>query len=103
MIMKKVVEKCISKKKPLVYNKNHDLQYSTRSILDIFNKMSDKKKILVDELGFAAMRHILSLNVMHKLLKKLANSLDLYNSSLDTQYEKIKITHDKIRNALGLA
>jgi len=34
--------------------------------------MSDEKKAFVKELGFGAMKHIPSLNVTHKLLKKLA-------------------------------
>ncbi|KAL4329671.1 hypothetical protein AHAS_Ahas13G0323400 [Arachis hypogaea] len=42
------------------------------------------------------------LNVTHKPLKELANLFYLYNSSLDTRYEKIKITPIKITDALGL-
>ncbi|KAL4375250.1 hypothetical protein AHAS_Ahas05G0263000 [Arachis hypogaea] len=48
------------------------------------------------------MKHFSSLNVTHKLLKELANSFDLYNSSLDTRCGKIRITPTKIRDALGL-
>ncbi|KAL4276623.1 hypothetical protein AHAS_Ahas20G0225700 [Arachis hypogaea] len=64
--------------------------------------MSDEKKNRVDKLGFGTMKHISGLNVTHKLLKKLANSFDLYNSSLYTRYEKIKITSNKIRDVLDL-
>ncbi|KAL4288268.1 hypothetical protein AHAS_Ahas19G0269200 [Arachis hypogaea] len=52
--------------------------------------MSDDKKAIVEELEFAAIRHIPALNVSHKLLKKLAYSFDLYNNTLDTRKESKK-------------
>ncbi|KAL4294645.1 hypothetical protein AHAS_Ahas18G0248800 [Arachis hypogaea] len=48
------------------------------------------------------MRHISTLNVSYKLLKKLAYLFNLYKSTLDTQYSVIYITLDKIRDAHGL-
>ncbi|KAL4337788.1 hypothetical protein AHAS_Ahas12G0145200 [Arachis hypogaea] len=61
-----------------------------------------RKKILVDELEFDALRHIPSLNVTHKLLKELICSFDLYKSPLNTRYGKIKITSAKIKDAFSL-
>ncbi|RYQ96759.1 hypothetical protein Ahy_B08g092630 isoform A [Arachis hypogaea] len=66
------------------------------------SKMGNNKKAIVEELEFAIMRHILALNVSHKLLKELTYSFDLYHSILDTRYNVIKFTPDKIVNALGL-
>ncbi|KAL4288023.1 hypothetical protein AHAS_Ahas19G0244700 [Arachis hypogaea] len=68
----------------------------------MLSKMSDDKKVIVEELGFADMRHIPTLNVPHRLLKELAYSFDLYKSTLDTWYGVIHITLDKIGDVLGL-
>ncbi|QHO13501.1 uncharacterized protein DS421_15g516060 [Arachis hypogaea] len=47
--------------------------------------MSNDKKAVVKELRFVAMTHIPALNVSHKLLKELAYSFDLNNSTLQTR------------------
>ncbi|KAL4343353.1 hypothetical protein AHAS_Ahas11G0069900 [Arachis hypogaea] len=64
--------------------------------------MSNDKNAIVEELGFATMWHIPAINVPYKLLKELAYSFYLYNSTLDKRYGVIKITPEKIGNALGL-
>ncbi|KAL4337246.1 hypothetical protein AHAS_Ahas12G0091000 [Arachis hypogaea] len=53
-------------------------------------------------MGFDALRHILELNVSHKLLRKLILCCDLYHGFLDTRYEKVYITPAKIGDALDL-
>ncbi|KAL4276917.1 hypothetical protein AHAS_Ahas20G0255100 [Arachis hypogaea] len=64
--------------------------------------MSEQKKAIVEEMGFGALRHIPSLNVLHKLSRELILFFDLYKGFLETRYEKICITPTKIRDALGL-
>ncbi|KAL4345680.1 hypothetical protein AHAS_Ahas11G0302600 [Arachis hypogaea] len=64
--------------------------------------MSDQKKAIIEEMGFGALRHILSLNVPHNLLRELAHFFDLYKGFLETRFGKIDITPIKIRDALGL-
>ncbi|KAL4317022.1 hypothetical protein AHAS_Ahas15G0343500 [Arachis hypogaea] len=64
--------------------------------------MSNDKKAVVKELRFVAMTHIPALNVSHKLLKELAYSFDLNNSTLQTRYGVIEITPEKIGDSLGL-
>ncbi|KAL4357423.1 hypothetical protein AHAS_Ahas09G0185200 [Arachis hypogaea] len=59
----------------------------------MFSKMSDDKKAIFEELGFADMRHIPTLNAPHRLLKELTYSFDLYKSTLDTWMESKKRKH----------
>ncbi|RYQ99607.1 hypothetical protein Ahy_B07g087552 [Arachis hypogaea] len=59
-----------------------------RMIAKVFN-MSNQKKAIVEKIGFGALRYIPSLNVLHKLLRELILSFDLYKAFLETRYEKI--------------
>ncbi|KAL4276575.1 hypothetical protein AHAS_Ahas20G0220900 [Arachis hypogaea] len=102
MTIKKVAEKSILKKEALVYDKNHDLRCCIRIIFKIFNKMTTEKIALMEKLEFGVLRHITSLNVNHKQLNEQAHSFDLYKSSLNIRYGKIKITPAKIGDALDL-
>ncbi|KAL4299455.1 hypothetical protein AHAS_Ahas17G0102600 [Arachis hypogaea] len=72
-----------------------------RMIAKVFN-MSNQKKAIVEKIGFGALRYIPSLNVLHKLLRELILSFDLYKAFLETRYEKIYVTLVKIRDTLGL-
>ncbi|KAL4373001.1 hypothetical protein AHAS_Ahas05G0038100 [Arachis hypogaea] len=94
---KKVAEKNIIAEK-----KTHDLQCFTKTIADVFRKMSKEKNVIVDEMRFGALSYIPSLNVTHTLLNELANSFDLYENTLITWYGKITITPVKIKDALDL-
>ncbi|QHO07743.1 uncharacterized protein DS421_14g466420 [Arachis hypogaea] len=64
--------------------------------------MSDDKKVVVQELRFGGMMHIPPMNVLHKLLKELAYSFDMYNNTLNTRYGIIKITQENIAATLDL-
>ncbi|QHN81910.1 uncharacterized protein DS421_20g691060 [Arachis hypogaea] len=97
--MKKII---IAKKEKPHYNKTHDLSYSTRSIARVFTELGERKKAIVEEMEFGALRHIPELNISHKLLRELILSFDLYHEFLDTCYAKVYITSAKIGDALGL-
>ncbi|KAL4364688.1 hypothetical protein AHAS_Ahas07G0031100 [Arachis hypogaea] len=71
-------------------------------IAKVFANMNNRKKAIINEIEFGALRHILSLNVLHKLLRELILFFDLYKAFLETRYEKIYIIAAKIRDALGL-
>ncbi|RYR48846.1 hypothetical protein Ahy_A07g034918 [Arachis hypogaea] len=70
----------------------HDLRCSTRLIARVFAELSEKKKVIVEEMGFGVLRHIPELNVSHKLLRGLILCFDLYHRFLDTRNGKIYIT-----------
>ncbi|QHO10568.1 uncharacterized protein [Arachis hypogaea] len=64
--------------------------------------MSEAKKAIVRELGFAGLMHIPPLRVHHKLLKELANSFKLGKNTLETSYGSFKVKPSTIWAALGL-
>ncbi|KAL4350161.1 uncharacterized protein DS421_10g298110 [Arachis hypogaea] len=96
--MKKIT---ISKKEKPHYNKTHDLRCSTRSIARVFIELSERKKAIVEEMKFGALRHIPELNISHKLLRELILSFDLYHGFLDTCYANVYITSAKIKDAMA--
>ncbi|RYQ96150.1 hypothetical protein Ahy_B08g091712 [Arachis hypogaea] len=48
--------------------------------------MSEAKKAIIRELRFGGLMNIPSMNVLHKLLKELANSFNLDKNKLDTRH-----------------
>ncbi|KAL4356202.1 hypothetical protein AHAS_Ahas09G0063100 [Arachis hypogaea] len=102
MTKKKVAEKNIIAEKAPKYHKTHDLRYSTRTIANVFRKMSKEKKVILDEMGFGALSHIPSLNMTYKLLKELTNSFNLYENTLITRHEKNHYNPCKDKGCLGL-
>ncbi|RYR67418.1 hypothetical protein Ahy_A03g013764 [Arachis hypogaea] len=71
--------------------KTKDLRCSTRLLNEKFQNMSDKKKAIVQELGFDCLMHIPPMNLPYKLLKELAYSFNLVRNRLDTQYGVLTI------------
>ncbi|KAL4329181.1 uncharacterized protein DS421_13g415330 [Arachis hypogaea] len=64
--------------------------------------MSVEKKIIIEEMEYDALAHILELNISHKLSRELIRCFDAYNGCLETLYGKIYITPARIRDALGI-
>ncbi|KAL4293847.1 hypothetical protein AHAS_Ahas18G0169000 [Arachis hypogaea] len=57
-----------------------------RLLNEKFEKMSEAKKAIIRELRFGGLMNIPSMNVLHKLLKELANSFNLDKNKLDTRH-----------------
>ncbi|KAL4396171.1 hypothetical protein AHAS_Ahas01G0065200 [Arachis hypogaea] len=64
--------------------------------------MSQKKRDIVDEIGFCALAHIPEMNVSDKLLRELLACYDDYYGYLNTLYGRIYITHAKVANTLDV-
>ncbi|QHO55964.1 uncharacterized protein DS421_3g69590 [Arachis hypogaea] len=64
--------------------------------------MSEEKKAIVRDLGFAGLMHISPLRVHYKLLKELANSFKLGKNTLEIGYGSFRVKPSTIWAALGL-
>ncbi|KAL4390380.1 hypothetical protein AHAS_Ahas03G0139300 [Arachis hypogaea] len=68
----------------------------------MFKELSVEKKIIIEEMEFGALIHILELKVSHKFSRELIRCFIVYYEFLDSLYKKIYITPLKIRDALGI-
>ncbi|RYR66701.1 hypothetical protein Ahy_A03g012764 [Arachis hypogaea] len=64
--------------------------------------MSERKKAIVQELGFDGLMHIPPMNVPHKLLKELAYSFNFSKNKLDIRHGALTIKPKKIGASIGL-
>ncbi|RYR39979.1 hypothetical protein Ahy_A09g045626 [Arachis hypogaea] len=90
------------KKEQTLFKQTKDLKCATHSLSEKFGKMSEKKKVIVQNLGFGGLIHIPPLRVHHKLLKELANSFKLGKNTLKTSYGSFRVEPSTIGAALGL-
>ncbi|QHN83733.1 uncharacterized protein DS421_20g707290 [Arachis hypogaea] len=65
--------------------------------------MSQEKKVVVEEMGFGALAHVLEMKVSHTLLRELIDCYDEYHGCLKTLHGKIYITPAKVAAALGIS
>ncbi|RYR78310.1 hypothetical protein Ahy_A01g003065 [Arachis hypogaea] len=69
----------------------------------MFKNMSQKKKDIVEEMGFDALAHVPEMKVSHALLRELIDCYDEYHGFLKTLRGKIYITPAKVVAALGIS
>ncbi|MED6201062.1 hypothetical protein PIB30_091338 [Stylosanthes scabra] len=68
----------------------------------IYDKLSDDKKALVDEMGLGAFQHLPNDYVNHKILNELVWSYDVFINKISTGVGEFLITSEKVGHAFGL-
>ncbi|RYR58703.1 hypothetical protein Ahy_A05g024585 [Arachis hypogaea] len=86
----------------LVLLQTKDLKCATHLLSEKFRNMNEGKKIIVSDLGFGGLMHILPLRVHHQILRELTNSFKLGENRLETSYGSFKIRPKIIGAVLGI-
>ncbi|MED6129954.1 hypothetical protein PIB30_113105, partial [Stylosanthes scabra] len=68
----------------------------------IYDRLSDEKKALIDEMGLGAFQHLPNFYINHKILIELVRSYDIFTNTISTSVGEFLITSEKIGHAFGL-
>ncbi|MED6162695.1 hypothetical protein PIB30_073009 [Stylosanthes scabra] len=68
----------------------------------IYDRLSDEKKALVDEMGLGAFQHLPNFYINHKVLIELVRSYDIFTNTISTSVGEFLITSEKVGHAFGL-
>ncbi|MED6111382.1 hypothetical protein PIB30_051852, partial [Stylosanthes scabra] len=82
--------------------KGGDSRCTPRYFRGVYDKLSDGKKELINEMGLGAFANLPSYSINHKLLMELVRCYDVFDNTIYTSAGEFMITLKKIGYAFGL-
>ncbi|MED6176484.1 hypothetical protein PIB30_088605 [Stylosanthes scabra] len=83
-------------------SKQSDSRCTPMKFRAIYDKLSDDKKALVDEMGLGAFQHLPNDYINHKILNELVWSYDVFTNKISRGVGEFLITSEKVGHAFGL-
>ncbi|MED6212985.1 hypothetical protein PIB30_088902 [Stylosanthes scabra] len=95
-------EKGMAKREAKRPDKRSDSRCTPLKFRKIYDRLSDEKKALIDEMGLGAFQHLPNFYINHKILIELVRSYDIFTNTISTSVGEFLITSEKIGHAFGL-
>ncbi|MED6141277.1 hypothetical protein PIB30_101734 [Stylosanthes scabra] len=95
-------EKGMVKREAKRSDKRSDSRCTPLKFRKIYDRLSDEKKALIDEMGLRAFQHLPNFYINHKILIEHVRSYDIFTNTISTSVGEFLITSEKIGHAFGL-
>ncbi|MED6182597.1 hypothetical protein PIB30_029955 [Stylosanthes scabra] len=95
-------EKGMAKREAKRPDKRSDSRCTPLKFRKIYDRLSDEKKALIDEMGLGAFQHLPNFYINHKVLIELVRSYDIFTNTISTSVGEFLITLEKVGHAFGL-